>query len=370
MIKSSRYFTIPLMMLISFLIQNSYSQELTDVKILDATSVKNQGRSGTCWCFSVISILESDMMKRGISNPDLSELYVVRNIYFEKAKNYLLRQGFTRFSEGAFGHDVFPVIEKYGIVPESEYPSQQDGSLNHEGFDIKLKDFLDSVLVKMPISSDWKINYNKMLDERFGKLPENFIYEGREYTPLEFSREVLKFNSDDYIGLTSFTHHPFYKTFNVEVPDNYSGGLFYNVPINELIDAAEYAVLNGYTVGWDADVSNNFFNQSKGWAMYPKDKSNLNGNINPDDEEITFTQDSRQNLFENLTTQDDHLMHLIGLKQSPNGKKFFYVKNSWGPMGPFKGFINVSETYFGINTITIVLPVAALSTEMRTKLGK
>jgi bleomycin hydrolase len=359
-----------LILVFSFLYAgNLFPQVLTDVKTLPSTEVKDQGMSGTCWCFSVLSILESEMIQQGIAHPDLSELFIVRNIYLDKAKNYILRQGFTRFSEGAFGHDVFPAITKYGIVPQSVYPNSGDGKINHSGFDSKLKNFLDSVLVKMPISSGWEQNYEKMLDDRFGKPPEKFTYEGKEYTPLEFSAQVLKFNPDDYIGLTSFTHHPFYKPFNVEVPDNYTGGLFYNIPVEEFLAAAIYAVMNDYTVGWDADVTNSFFNQKAGYAMIPIGKTNLTGTISPDEKEIEYTQKSRQELFENLTTQDDHLMHIVGLKKSPDGKIFFNVKNSWGLIGPFAGFINVSETYFGINTITLVLPKNALSPELRAKLN-
>ncbi len=358
-----------LIIVLFVLIGSSFAQELTTIKMNPSSSVKDQGMSGTCWCFSVVSLLESEMLKRGIQT-DLSEMYIVRNIYFEKAKNYILRQGFTRFSEGAFGHDVFPASSKYGLVPADVYPNSAYGKINHQGFDYKLKAFLDSVIAKMPIGPGWEENYNKMLDAKFGKVPETFTYNGKEYTPQTFAKEVVQFNEDDYIGLTSFTHHPFYKAFNVEVPDNYSGGLFYNLPIDELIDAAEWAVMNDYTVGWDADVSNNYFNQRDGWAMMTKEKGAQLMEINPDAEELPYTQQSRQDLFENLTTQDDHLMHLVGLKQTANGKKFFYVKNSWGLLGPFKGFINVSETYFGVNTITLVLPLNALKPELRTKIGR
>jgi len=368
--RKTNLLTSIILVLTFFFIGNSFSQELKDVKLLGATEVKDQAMSGTCWCFSVVSILESELMKQGIEHPDLSEMFIVRNIYFEKAKNYLLRQGFTRFTEGAFGHDVFPSVAKYGIVPQSVYPNTSGGAINHMGFDVKLKAFLDSVLVNIPISPDWQNNYNRMLDEKFGKVPEKFTYEGNEYTPREFADKILKFNQDDYIGLTSFTHHPFYKPFNVEVPDNYSGGLFYNIPIDELIEATKYAVMHDYTVGWDADVSNRFFSQKLGFAMNPENKTELSSPVNPDEKEIAYTQDTRQKLFENLTTQDDHLMHIIGLKQTGAGKTFFYVKNSWGPVGPLKGFIDVSETYFGINTITLVLPLNALSPELRAKIGK
>ena len=354
-----------------FISSNLYPQELETIKMLQYTPVKNQGRSGTCWCFSVLSIMESELMKQGIEQPNLSELFIVRNIYIEKAKNYILRQGFTRFTEGAFGHDVFPAVTKYGLMTDEAYSIYQDGRpVNHTGFDEKLKRFLDSVLVKIPISPDWEKNYVKMLDARFGKPPEKFMYKGTEYTPLEFAEKVIKFNPDYYIGLTSYTHHPFYKPFNVEVPDNYSGGLFYNIPIDELIKAAEDAVMKGYSVGWDADVSNPFFKQQLGYAMNPAGVDELYEPINPDAKEVSYTQQSRQELFENLTTQDDHLMHIVGLKKSKGGKLFFYVKNSWGSVGPFQGFLNVSETNFAINTLTLILPVNGLTPELRKKLGK
>jgi bleomycin hydrolase len=367
--KKVNLFTSLVFVLMFLFVQNSYQQELTTIKINPHTDVRDQGMSGTCWCFSSLAILESGLLNQGIEHPDLSEMFVVRNVYLEKAKNYILRQGFTRFSEGAFGHDIFPVIVKYGIVPLSVYPNTlTGGKVNHAGFDAKLKKYLDSVLVKTPISPGWEKNYIKILDEKFGVPPEKFTFEGKEYTPLEFTEQVLKFNPNDYIGLTSFTHHPYYKPFNVEVPDNYSGGLFYNVTIDELIDAAKYAVMNGYTVGWDADVSNPSFDQRGGWAMNPKLEKSPYDAVNPDANEISYTQDSRQELFENLTTQDDHLMHIVGLKQTPSGKTFFYVKNSWGQIGPFKGFINVSETYFGINTITLIMPLNSLSPELKAKL--
>ncbi|MGB9696120.1 MAG: C1 family peptidase [Ignavibacteria bacterium] len=348
----------------------SQKKQLETIIVLPHTEVKDQGSTGTCWCFSILSILESELLKKGIEHPDLSELFVVRNVYIEKAKNYILRQGFTRFSEGAFGHDVFPAIEKYGIVPQEVYPNSDNNSkMNHTGFDIELKSFLDSVLQIIPISPAWQNAFVKKLDEKFGVPPEKFIYQGKEYTPITFAREVLQFSSDDFIGLTSFTHHPFYKPFNVEVPDNYSGGLFYNLPITELIETVEYAISNCYTVGWDADVSNKFFNQKVGLAMIPKNTPEITAITDVDEEEIAYTQESRQELFENLTTQDDHLMHIVGLKKSPKGKLFFYIKNSWGPLGPLAGFLNVSETYFGVNTITVVLPVNGIPQNIRTKLG-
>jgi len=348
---------------------NILSQNLTTLKINETTAVRNQDRSGTCWCFSILSVLESELIKQGVQHPDLSELFVVRNVYIDKAKNYLLRQGYTRMGEGAFGQDLFQSIQKYGIVPLEIYPITVNGAINHLGFDDLMKKFLDSVLAKTPIAPGWEENYVRMLNDKFGKPPETFEYEGKTYTPKEFADNVLKYKEEDFIALTSFTHHPFYKSFNLEVPDNYSGGQFYNVPLEELRKIVEDAVLSGYTVGWDTDVSNSFFNQMKGFAMIPKGRNNIKDTINPDDEEISCSQQYRQELFENLTTQDDHMMQITGLKKSPTGKIFFYVKNSWGPIGSFAGYLNVSETYFDVNTVSILLPKNALSSEIRSKLN-
>ena len=348
---------------------NLFSQTLTPIKINETTDVRNQDKSGTCWCFSILSVLESELIKQGVHHPDLSELFVVRNVYLDKAKNYLLRQGYTRMGEGAFGQDLFGSIQKYGIVPLDAYPNTKDGTINHIGFDEFLKKFLDSVLAKTPIAPGWEENYIKLLDDKFGKPPETFTYEGKTYTPKQFADEVLKYKAEDFIALTSFSHHPFYKSFNLEVPDNYSGGQFYNVPIDELRKIAEDAVLAGYTVGWDADVSNPYFNAKEGFALIPENQTTLKEPVNPDDKEISCSQQYRQGLFENLTTQDDHMMQIIGLKKSEGGKTFFYVKNSWGKIGKCAGFMNVSETYFDINTVSLLLPKSALSEEMKSKLN-
>ncbi|HPS65565.1 MAG TPA: C1 family peptidase [Ignavibacteria bacterium] len=359
---------IALIIIIFFYCGAVSAQTLTPVKINETTDVRNQDKSGTCWCFSILSVLESELMKQGINHPDLSEMFVVRNVYIDKAKNYLLRQGYTRMGEGAFGQDLFQSIQKHGIVPMDVFPNSKDGSINQIGFDDFLKKFLDSVLAQTPIAPGWEENYVRLLDEKIGKPPESFSYEGKTYTPKQFADEVLKYKEEDFIAMTSFTHHPFYKSFNLEVPDNYSGGQFYNVPVEELRKIAEDAVLAGYTVGWDADVSNGFFNMGEGIAMVPDGKTNLKGNLNPDDKEINCTQDYRQELFENLTTQDDHMMQITGLKKSPDGKIFFLVKNSWGKIGKLAGFINVSETYFDVNTVSLLLPKSALSDEMKSKL--
>jgi bleomycin hydrolase len=344
-------------------------EPLEVVKKIDYTPVKNQSNTGTCWSFSTTSLLESTVMKGGFGEFDLSEMYTVRNIYTEKAKNYILRQGNAQFGAGGLGHDVTRALAKYGAMPESAYSGLLLGekSHNHMKMDARLKLYLDSLLKIRPIPANWMSGFQNIMDEHLGKAPETFMYKERQFTPQSFAKEVLHYDATDYINITSFTHHPFYEPFILEVPDNFSNGAYYNVPLDELIKITTRAVEGGYSVMWDADVSNRNFNQRNGYAM--QWTGEVPKFINPDETEGTYDQTRRQELFENLSTQDDHLMHLVGIEKSKGGKKFFLVKNSWGEIGPFKGFINVSEAYFAINTISLVVPKAAIDKGTLTKLG-
>jgi len=342
-----------------------------DVKTLKATSVKNQAMTGTCWCFATTSLVESEEIRKKNKEIDLSEMFTVRNMYIEKAKNYILRNGRAQFGEGGLGHDEIRAVASYGAVPLNVYTGLLNGATNydHQILFSALQKYLDSVLRKKPISDNWLEGYTKILDENFGAPPKEFSYNGKSYTPLSFAKEVLNFNADDYVSLTSFIHEPYYKSFVLQVPDNYANGSFYNLPLNELIEAVKYAIDKGYTVAWDTDVSNKGFLQGMGLALnldnstsYTKDQ------INPDMKESGSDATVRQQLYENLTTQDDHLMHITGVEKSKSGKTFFMVKNSWGIVGPFDGYINVSEAYFAINTLSIVVPKAALSKELIEKL--
>ena len=342
-----------------------------DVKTLKATSVKNQAMTGTCWCFATTSLVESEEIRKENTDIDLSEMFTVRNMYVEKAKNYILRNGRAQFGEGGLGHDEIRAVAAYGAVPLSEYTGLLNGAkdYDHQTLFNELKTYLDSVLRKKPISDNWLEGYTKILDENLGAPPKEFSYNGKTYTPLSFAKEVLRFNANDYVSLTSFTHEPYYNSFVLQVPDNYANGSFYNLPLNELIEAVKSAIDKGYTVAWDTDVSNKGFLQGMGLALnldnsttYTKDQ------INPDIKEAASDATVRQQLYENLTTQDDHLMHITGVEKSKGGKTFFMVKNSWGMVGPFDGYINVSEAYFAINTLSIVIPKAALSKETVEKL--
>ena len=350
---------------------NAESHPLTLLKSVPYTAVKNQANTGTCWSFSTTSLIESQSIKNGQGEFDLSEMYTVRSIYIEKARNYILRQGKTEFGPGGLGHDVIQAMKNHGAMPESIYSGLLLGEQNHNHglLDKKLRLYLDSILTLRPLPAEWMKGFESILNDKLGKPPETFVYKEKQYTPSTFAAEVLHFKASDYVAITSFTHHPFYQPFILEVPDNFQSGSYFNIPLDELIKVTEHAVELGYSVMWDADVSNKFFLQRQGYAMQWRDLAKSTGTIDPDDEEVKYDQTMRQTLYENLTTQDDHLMHIVGLMQSKNGKRFFFVKNSWGLVGPDKGMINVSEAYFAINTISLIIPTAAINNALRAKLG-
>src|SRR5258706_4488257 len=363
-------FLIVFVMASSFVIAqpeaDNSKEEFTAIKVLPATSVKNQAATGTCWCFSTTSLLESQCMKNMKQELDLSEMFTVRNIYVEKAKNYILRQGKAQFGQGGLGHDVIRSVSLYGAVPDSVYSGLKPGqkSYNHSTLESQLQQYLNDVLKKRPVPENWLDGYNKILDEQLGVVPANFKFNDKTYTPLTFAKEVIKFNADDYVNITSFTHHPYYKPFILEAPDNFANGSFYNLPLQMMIDVVKDAVSKGYTVMWDADVSNNGFKQNKGLAL----NVGRDDSFTPDTKEDSWDAAKRQSLYENLTTEEDHQMHIVGTEKSKDGKWFLIVKNSWGKVGPYDGYINVSEAYFAINTVSLVIPKAALSKELLAKL--
>lgn len=310
-------------------------------------------------------------MHAGDGQFDLSEMYTVRNIYTDKGRNYILRQGAAQFGPGGLGHDVIQSMAAYGAVPENVYSGLTLGknSHDHSRLDRTLKSYLDSLLQMRPIPNDWMTGFQSILDDNLGKVPNTFMYKEKQYTPQSFASEVLHFKASDYVNITSFSHHPFYTSFILEAPDNFQNGSYYNIPLDEMIKVTQHAVELGYSIMWDADVSNRNFRQRDGFAMQWKESRSTSADINPDEEEMKYDQAIRQTLYENLTTQDDHLMHLVGLEKSKGGKKFFLVKNSWGEVGPYKGMIHVSEAYFAINTVSLVVPKAALDKSLREKLG-
>jgi bleomycin hydrolase len=351
--------------------------QFLNIKTLKATPVKSQGVTGTCWCFSATSFVESEEIRKENKEIELSEMFTVRNIYIEKAKNYILRGGKAQFGEGGLGHDEIRAVAVYGAVPLSEYSGLLNGQkgYNHKDLFVQLQTYLDNILKKQPIASDWLSGYIKILDDNLGVPPAEFSFNGKKFTPLSFAKEVLHFNASDYISISSFTHVPYYQPFILQVPDNFSNGSFYNLPLTEMLQVAKDVVNKGYTITWDADVSNTGFDANSGLALnmdntaaFAKNQKPDNS-ITPDTKELPYDATIRQQLYENLTTQDDHLMHITGIEKSKEGKTFFIVKNSWGKIGPYEGYMNVSESYFAINTVSIVVPKAALSKDVLAKLN-
>lgn len=362
---------------ISFISTYSFSQDVEvrkysfiNIKENKFTPVKNQAATGTCWNFSTTSMIESELLRKGIGEFDLSEMFIVRNIYKEKAQNYILRQGTAQFGPGALGHDLIRGIATYGAMPEAVYSGLKENQKdhNHNKLDDKLKKYCDSILKQLQINPDWMTGFEKILDEELGKVPHTFNYNGKTFTAKSFATDILKFNADDYVNLTSFINESFYKPMIVQVPDNFSNGMYYNIPLEELVQLTKTAIKNGFTILWDADVSNRGFNQKQGVALLLKDEKNFPKFFNPEMEEKDYNATYRQKLYEELITQDDHLMHIVGLKKTETGKEFFEVKNSWGDIGNYNGFIQVSEAYFAVNTISLVVPKAALAKEFLTKI--
>ena len=350
---------IILLLPVFLMIVNAYSQKkFTNIINIDNTSVKNQQRTGTCWSFATASFLESEVLRLKNKRVDLSEMFGVRNIYEDKARNYFLRQGKTNFSEGGLSHDFIRAMAYNGVVPQSVYPGNPKGELvfNHSELAKILTAYVEAA-VKSGLHTDyWFDGFKAVLDVYMGKKPQKFEYDGKSFTPKSFAK-YLELNPENYIELTSFTHHPFKKYFVLEIPDNYSSGMYYNIDLKELKEQTDYALKNGYSVSWDGDVSEPGFGRKTGVIKLVPYLNMIFDSENPDYETITKL---RQSQFEKLKTTDDHLMHIVGKAKDENGKLYYIVKNSWGNAGEYDGYYYMSEPYFLMKTISIMIHKDAL----------
>lgn len=336
--------------------------DLSDV----ISPIRNQGQTGTCWAFSGLAMIESNHLGFG-KDPvslDLSEMYAARKLYLKKAHNYLLRQGKAQFSEGALGHDLINTIYEFGAIPEIAYSGRRNEVHDHSNMFKELKSYLDSLLSKgSPLPERWMDRMENILDAYMGKVPEEFMFNGTMYNAQTFGKLFRGFKApDDFAYLTSFRHHPYYSSFVLEVPDNFSNGFYYNLPLKDMKEVVLDALKKGLTVLWDADVSNPGFNAQSGYALLDEPKESLAVNV---ELSISEAETFRQKRFESLITQDDHLMQIVGVEYDPAGKLFFKVKNSWGEIGPFRGFVKVSEAYFLMNTINVIVKKDALNDKLR-----
>jgi bleomycin hydrolase len=339
----------------------------------DANPVESQGKTGTCWSFSTSSFLESELIRMNKGSHNLSEILVARQVYVRKAENYVGRHGKAQFGEGSLGHDLLNAIDKYGIAPAEVFSGLQLNSEKHDHAELAniLEAFLKAIVQNKggKLTPVWKDAYSGLLDVYLGDYPEKFTYNEREYTPLSFAKE-LGLKGDNYATICSYTHQPFYTNFVLDIPDNWDNGFFYNVALDELVSTTKKALKDGYTIEWDADVSNKGFSSKKGMAItYLEDEK-------PDfvsvTDEMEITQEVRQEFYDNHTVTDDHLMHIVGLAKGSDGNDYFIVKNSWGDekgMEGFKGHILVSESYFRLNTISIMLHKDAVAKPLQKKLG-
>lgn len=360
--------------------------EFTVVKKAPVTSVKNQYRSGTCWCYSALSFVESEIIRQKGIEVDLSEMFVVNHAYFDRAVKYIRLDGKLGFSAGSSFGDVFEVIKSYGIVPQDVYSGMNYGTeLPVQGeLDAVLEGFVKALVTNpnRKLTPAWKPAFQGILDAYLGEIPATFKAEEKAFNPLTY-RDYLGINTDDYINLTSFTHHPFYEPFIIEVCDNWRWGSAYNLPIEELMEVMYNAVENGYTIAWGADVSEKGFTRS-GIATVPDfenkvtagsdqerwvGKSETGKEESAPAEEKVITQEMRQIAYDNKETTDDHGMHIYGLAKDQNGNPYFIVKNSWGKAGDYEGIWYASDAYVRYKTLNIVVHKDALPKSIKKKLG-
>ena len=333
----------------------------TDLIDLEATPVISQGRTGTCWSFSTSSFLESEVIRLTGKQVDLSEMYTVRNTYPAKADNYVMRQGKAQFSEGGLAHDVINSVANYGLVPLDAYTglAPTEDRHNHAEMVNVVKAMLDTYIENpgRRLSRNWKPAINSMLDIYLGENLESFTYEGKTYTPQSFAQH-LNVKPENYISLTSFTHLPFHKSSILNIPDNFSNGMFYNVPLDEFMTAIDSALEKGYTVTLDCDVSEVTFSSKQGVAVIPQDKSAGKLAVLGPLPEMDIDQEYRQREFENYNTTDDHLMHITGKAKDQHGNLYYKVKNSWGTnpnRTTYDGHVYMSVPYVRLKAISVLL---------------
>ncbi|MFZ9754594.1 MAG: aminopeptidase C [Bacteroidia bacterium] len=362
----------------------------TEVYNLEETSIKDQCRTGTCWSYSTLSMLESELIRTGNGSHDLSEMYVARCAYIEKAITYVRMGGKHQFDEGGEFHDIPYIIEKYGIVPESAYSGLKHGNTRHNHAEMMaaLSAFVQAIAERPAgsLSPDWVLAVERIVDAYLGDVPREFQYQGRSYTPQSFAAS-LGLNMTDYVAITSFTHHPYYRPFAIEVVDNWSMQTAYNVPLETLISCSKEALKNGYSIAWATDVSEKGFSYRDGLAIVPSHDSmvkkmgddpkhfnsagaeRISNAFQVPMPEKSINAELRQGAFDRLETTDDHGMHITGLVHEAQSGDYFVVKNSWGEANACGGYLYASEAFFAYKTICIMVHKDALSKALKRDLG-
>ena len=365
--------------------ENNEGYKFETVVNQKVTPVKDQASTGTCWCFATTSFVEAELLRQGKGEYDLSEMFIVRQKYMNQLKDNFLRQGKGNIGQGSITTSWITAFNQVGIVPEEVYMGiNYDSKLHNHSEMVEYMTAIAKEAVNMKKSSpQYEQLINSLFDIYLGKVPEKFTYKGKEYTPKSFA-ESLGICTDDYVMLTSFTHKPYYEPFEIEIPDNWEHDRMYNLPLDELIEATDHALTNGYTVCWDGDVSERGFSFSNGIAINPevddvdeyKDSDRARwGQMTKRDRlaevfqfkhpypEVNVTPEVRQQGYESFATTDDHLMHLTGIAKDQNGTKYYITKNSWAADS------NKFGSYVRAKTIFVMMHKDSLPKELKNKLG-
>lgn len=367
--------------------------KFTDVKINKTGSVKDQNKSGTCWAFSGLSTLEDNVMRKGGPELDLSEMFVVRNAYIDKAKKFMRMNGAINFAQGGSWGDVLNMTSLYGAMPEEAYSGLNYGEDKHSHYEMAdaLEAYLRAVLSRgtknKKLTTAWLPGFIGILDAYLGKVPENFTYNGKTYTPAQWAKE-MGLEPENFVNITSYTHHPFYENFILEIPDNWAWTESMNVPMEDMQRIVDNALEKGWTVMWAADVSEGGFKWNKGYALLPedrdqkdmtdtelsrwvklsdKDRESSRFDIKGPVKEKTVTQESRQKTFDNFETTDDHGMVIVGTAVDQEGNKYYKVKNSWDTNQLYDGFLYVSMPFFLEKTLGVGVHNDAIPADIRKK---
>ncbi len=373
--------------------ETSKGYEFSMVTSVPATSVKDQHRSGTCWSFAATSFIESELLRTGKGEHDLSEMFFVRKAYEMKADKYVRLHGKGNFGNGGLAMDVIQIWKEFGLLPNKEYDgiTTKDSLPVHGEMDGVLSAYVDAVILNRnrELSTVWKEGFKGILDAYLGVVPDNFSYHGKSYTPASFGRST-GLSPDDYVSVGSYTHQPFYEDFILEIPDNWLWSSIMNVPLDEMMGLLDHALEQGYSVCWDADVGERSYDWKKGVALMPSTEiEDLDGlerarwdelseseqqglfyDFSTPKKERTITQEIRQEMFDDYRTTDDHLMHITGIAKDQAGNKFYLVKNSWGTGNHiYKGYHYVSEAYMRAKTIFFMVHKEAVPEATAEKLG-
>lgn len=362
--------------------------QFTVIKANPVTSIKDQNQSGTCWAFSSLSFLEAELLRMGKGEYDLSESFLVYHTYLDRADRAVRTHGDVSFSQGGSFYDAIYCLKNYGMVPQEAMTGTLygDSLFNFNQLDAVASAYVNALAKgkQKTINPAWKSDLSHIYENYFGAFPETFTHKGKSYTPQSFAKS-LGLNPDDYVSLTSFTHHPFYSKFIIEVQDNWRWAESYNLPLDEFMEVMDQAVRNGYTFAWGADVSEKGFTR-QGIATVPDTKkaadktgsdaarwtgTNERNGMKTEDAkgEKVITQEMRQLAYDNWETTDDHGMVIYGLAKDKDGKEFFMMKNSWGEYGPYNGYWYVSKPYVAYKTMNILINKKAIPSKIAKKLG-